>query len=149
MPTRKRSYRFNCTELMVVLQEQSKRHSLGSDRVPTGCVRSASSLSLRLVWKRCHGHATAANAKNASTPSLDTGNIGFESPTGIGNSTRIVRVESGQTPFPQTVTSPNAKLPELFSLPSVTGPQKGRYFLLSSILLRRKMPMRISNTTSS
>src|SRR6266446_5250893 len=67
MPTRKRSYRFNCTELMVVLQEQSKRHSLESDRVPTGCARSASSLSLRLVWKRCHGHATAASARSVST----------------------------------------------------------------------------------
>src|SRR6266699_3245281 len=72
---RKRSFRSACTKQMVVSSEQSKRQSLGSDRVLTGCVRSASSLSLRLVWKRCHGHATAANAKNMSTPSLDTDNI--------------------------------------------------------------------------
>src|SRR5712664_2194085 len=106
MPTRKRSCRSACTKQMVASQEQSKRHSLGSNRAPTGCVRSASSLSLMPVWKRCHGHATAASARSASTPPLDTGNIGFEPRTGIGNSTWIVRVESGQTPFPQTVNSP-------------------------------------------
>jgi hypothetical protein len=106
MPTRKRSFRSACTKQMVVSYEQSKRQSLESDRVPTGCVRSASSLSLRLVWRRCHGHATAANAKNMSTPPLDTGNIGFKPRTGIGKSAWIVRVELGQTPFPQTVNSP-------------------------------------------
>jgi hypothetical protein len=50
-----------------------------------------------------------------STPPHDTGNIGFEPPTGIGNSAWIVRVEFGQTPFPQ----------------------KARHILLSSILQAR------------
>src|SRR5258708_40164996 len=110
MPTRKRSFRSACTKQMVVSYEQSKRQSLESDRVPTGCVRSASSLSLRLAWRRCHGHATAANAQNVSTPPLDTGNIGFEPRTGIGKSACIVRVEFGQTPFPQTVNSSQRKI---------------------------------------
>ena len=52
----------------------------------------------------------AANAKNASTPPLDTGSIGFELPTGIGNRAWIVRVEFVQTPFPQTVDSPQHKI---------------------------------------
>jgi hypothetical protein len=37
------------------------------------------------------------------TPPLNTGNIGFEPPTEIGNSTWIVRVEFGPMPFQQTV----------------------------------------------
>jgi hypothetical protein len=36
-------------------------------RVPTGRVRSASSLSLRLVWKRCLGRTSAVSAKNDRT----------------------------------------------------------------------------------
>jgi hypothetical protein len=49
------------------------------------------------------------SARNASAQPLDTGNIGFEPPMGIGNSTWIVRVEFGETPFPQTVDSPERK----------------------------------------
>src|SRR6266404_5307508 len=72
--------------------------------------RPSFSLSLRLVWKRCPGRGSAANAKNASTPPLDTDNIGFEPPTRIGNSTWIVRIAFSQTPFPQTVNSPQHKI---------------------------------------
>ena len=90
--------------------EQSRRHSLGSSRVHSECARYASFLSLRLVWKRCPGRGSAANAKNASTPPLDTDNIGFEPPTRIGNSTWIVRIAFSQTPFPQTVNSPQHKI---------------------------------------
>src|SRR6266849_8677602 len=115
MPMRKRNFRSVYTKPTVLSYEQSKRHSLGSSTVHSECARYASSLSLRLVWKRCPGRGSAANAKNASTLPLDTGNMGFEPPVGIGNSTWIVRVEFGQTPFPQTVNSPpNAKLPGLF-----------------------------------
>jgi RNA polymerase-binding transcription factor DksA len=32
-----------------------------------GCVRSVTSLSLRLVWKRCLGRTSAVSARNAST----------------------------------------------------------------------------------
>jgi hypothetical protein len=45
-----------------------------------------------------------------STPPLNTGNIGFEPPVEIGNSTWIVRVEFGQTPFPETANSPQRKI---------------------------------------
>src|SRR5712664_2895161 len=55
---------------------------------------------------RCLGHSSAANAKNASTPPLDTRSICFESPMEIGNCTKIVRVGFGRTPFTQTVNSP-------------------------------------------
>src|SRR6266478_2334254 len=140
MPMRKRNFRSVYTKPTLLSYEQSRRHSLGSSWVHSEWARYASSLSLRLVWKRCPGRGSAANARNASAPPLDTGNIGFEPPTGIGNSTWIVRVEFGQTPFPQTVNSPNAKLPELAFLPSTTPPRKGLYILLSSILLRSEMP---------
>src|SRR6266849_9631096 len=106
MPMRKRNFRSAYTKPTVLSYEQSKRYSLGSSRVHSECARDASSLSLRLVWERCPGRGSAANAKNASTLPLDTGNIGFEPPMGISNSTWIVRVEFGQTPFPQTVNSP-------------------------------------------
>jgi len=53
-----------------------------------------------------------------STPPLDTGNIGFEPRTGIGKSAWIVCVELGQTPFPQTVNSPQRKIAEAI-LPAV------------------------------
>ena len=52
---------------------------------------------------RCLGRSSVANEKNASTPPLDTRNIGFKSPAEIGNYTRIV-------PFPQTVNSPQDKI---------------------------------------
>src|SRR5258708_16919362 len=39
--------------------------------------------------------------------------------------------------------------PLFFFLPSITRPRRGRHILLSSILPRRKTPMRISCTTSS
>jgi hypothetical protein len=45
-----------------------------------------------------------------STPPLNTGNIGFEPPTEIGNSTWIVRAEFGQTQFPQAADSPQRKI---------------------------------------
>src|SRR5713226_6512454 len=122
---RRRNSRSTYTKQTVVSYEQSKRHSIGLDKAHSECARYASSLSLRLVWKRCPGRGSAANAKNASTPPLDTSIIGFESPTGIGNSTWIVRDEFGQTPFPQTVNSPNTKLPGLVFLPSITPPRKG------------------------
>jgi hypothetical protein len=93
MPMRKRNFRSAYTKPTLVSYEQSKRHSLGSSRVHSECARYASSLSLRVVWKRCPGRGSAVNAKNASTPPLDTGNIGFEPPMEIGNSTWIVRVE--------------------------------------------------------
>ncbi len=105
------------------------KHSVGSDRAHSECARSASSLSLRLVWKRCPGRGSAANAKSASTPPLDTGNIGFEPPTGIGNSTWIVRVGFGQRPFPQTVNSPQRKIARVI-LPAVnyTTTERAVYF---------------------
>ncbi len=65
------------TKPTLLSYEQSRRHSLGSSRVHSECARNASSLSLRLVSKRCPGRGSAANAKNASTPRLDTGNIGL------------------------------------------------------------------------
>src|SRR5229473_8537141 len=97
MPMRKRIFRSVYTKPMLLSYEQSSRHSLGSSWVHSECARYASSLSLRLVWKRRPGRGSAANAKHASTPPLDTGNIGLP-PTGIDNSTWIVRVEFGQTP---------------------------------------------------
>src|SRR6266852_7582412 len=111
MPTRKRSYRFNCTELMVVLQEQSKRRSLESDRVPTGCARSASSLSLRLVWKRCHGHATAASARSASTRPLDTGNIALNHQREWAMGRGLFAMSLARLRFHKQRAAPNAKLP--------------------------------------
>jgi len=72
-----------------------------------------------------------------STPPHDTGNIGFEPPTGIGNSAWIVRVEFGQTQFPQTVNSPQRKIATAI-LPAVNyTTQKARHILLSSILQAR------------
>jgi hypothetical protein len=65
-PMPKRSFRSASTKQVVVSYEQSKSQSLGSSRVPTGYVRSASSLSLRLVWKRCLGRISAVSARNAS-----------------------------------------------------------------------------------
>jgi hypothetical protein len=76
-----------CTKPTLHSYEQSRRHSLGSSWVHSECARYASSLSLTLISKRCPGRGSAANAKNASTPPLDTDNIGFEPPTRIGNST--------------------------------------------------------------
>src|SRR5438876_1415238 len=110
MPMRKRNFRSVYTKPTLLSYEQSRRHSLGSSWVHSECARYASSLSLRLVWKRCPGRGSAANAKNASTPPLDTDNIGFEPPTRIGNSTWIVRIAFSQTPFPQTVNSPQDKI---------------------------------------
>jgi hypothetical protein len=89
--------------------EQSRRHSLGSSRVHSECARYASFLSLRLVWKWCLGRGSVANANNASTPPLDTGNIGFGPPTGVGNSTWIVRVEFWRHAVNRA--APNTKLP--------------------------------------
>src|SRR5712664_1106871 len=74
---RRRNSRSTYTKQTVVSYEQSKRHSIGLDKAHSECARYASSLSLRLVWKRCPGRGSAANAKNASTPRLDTGNIGL------------------------------------------------------------------------
>src|SRR5260370_33104676 len=102
----KRNFRSVYTKPTLLSYERSRRHSLGSSREHSEGARYASSLSLRLVWKRCPGRGSAANAKNASTPPLDTGNIGFEPPMGIGNSTWIVRVEFGEIPFPQTMNAP-------------------------------------------
>src|SRR6266496_3419205 len=92
MPMRKRNFRSVYTKPTLLSYEQSSRHSLGSSWVHSEGARYASGLSLRLVWKRCPGRGSAANAKHASTPLLDTRNIGFEPPTGIGNSTWIVPV---------------------------------------------------------
>src|SRR5882724_13698439 len=99
MPMRKRNFRSVYTKPTLPSYEQSRRHSLGSSWVHSECARYASFLSLRLVWKRCPGRGSVANAKNASTPPLDTGNIGFRPPTGVGNSTWIVRLEFGDAPL--------------------------------------------------
>src|SRR3989442_15575766 len=111
MPMRKRNFRSVYTKPTLLSYEQSRRHSLGSSWVHSECARYASNLSLRLVWKRCPGRGSAANANNASTPPLDTRNIGFESSMGIGKCTRIVRVEFGQTPVSTNSEHPNTKLP--------------------------------------
>src|SRR5712692_2079679 len=126
---RKRNFRSAYTKPTLVSYEQSKKPSLESSSVLSECAGYASSLSLRLVWKRCPGRGSAANAKNASTLPLDTGNIGFEPPMGIGNSTWIVRVEFGQTPFPQTVNSPQRKIARAI-LPAVnyTTPERAVHF---------------------
>ena len=65
-PMPRRSFSSVCTELMGVWRGQSKRRWLGSRRLPTGCVKAASSLSRRLVWKECLGRTSAVNARNAS-----------------------------------------------------------------------------------
>ena len=67
MPMRKRNFRSAYTKPTLVSYEQSKRHSLGSSRVHSECARYASSLSLRPVWKRCPGHATAATARSTNS----------------------------------------------------------------------------------
>src|SRR6266849_11159673 len=72
---RKRNFRSAYTKPTLVSYEQSKKPSLESSSVLSECAGYASSLSLRLVWKRCPGRGSAANAKNASTPLLATGNI--------------------------------------------------------------------------
>src|SRR5438132_9467714 len=79
------------------------------------------------VWTlaRCLGRSSAANAKNASTPPLDTRNIGFESPMEIGNYTRIVPVGFGRTPFPLTVNRPQLGA---FFLSPITRKRKGGIF---------------------
>jgi len=53
-----------------------------------------------------------------STPPVDTGNIGFEPPMRIGNSTWIVRVEFGQTLFPRIGNSAQPKIARVI-LPAV------------------------------
>jgi hypothetical protein len=67
MPMRKRNFRSAYTKPTLVSYAQSKRHSLGSSRVHSECARHASSLSVRLVWKRCPGHATAATARSTNS----------------------------------------------------------------------------------
>src|SRR5207245_8034396 len=149
MPMLKRNFRSAYTKPTLLSYEQSRRHSLGSSWVHSECARYASSLSLRLVWKRCPGRGSAANAKNASTPPLDTDNIGFEPPTRIGNSTWIVRIAFSQTPVStNSEQPPTQNCQGAFFLSSIARQRKGRHILLSSILLRRKMPMHISCTTN-
>src|SRR6266705_5836230 len=89
MPMRKQNFRSVYTKPTLLSYEQSRRHSLGSSWVDSECARYASSLSLRLVWKRCPGRGSAANAKNASAPPLDTGNIGFEPARALRGSCRV------------------------------------------------------------
>jgi len=72
-PMPRRSFRSVCTERMGVWRGRSKRRWLESSRVPTGCVRSASSPFLRLVWKQCLGRTFAVRARNSSAPSPDGG----------------------------------------------------------------------------
>ena len=149
MPMLKRNFRSVYTKPTLLSYEQSRRHSLGSSWVHSECARYASSLSLRLVWKQCPGRGSAANAKNVSTPPLDTGNIGFEPPTGIGNSTRIVPVGVRKGPVStNSEQAPTQNCQGAFFLSSITRQRKGRYILLSPILLRHKMPMHISCTTN-
>src|SRR5713226_9579182 len=142
---RKRNFRSAYTKPTLVSYEQSKRRSLGSRRVHSESARYASSLSRRLVWKRCPGRGYAANAKNASTPPLDAWNIGFEPPREFGNSTWIVRVAFGQTPFPQTVNSPPTQNCQGYSsYLQLHDRRKGGIFCLPPILPRRKTPLRTS-----
>src|SRR6058998_2239470 len=63
------------------------------------------------VWTlaRFFGRSSAANAKNASTPPLDTRNIGFESPMEIGITRGLFPLGFGRTPFPKTVSRPNTE----------------------------------------
>src|SRR5260370_24527756 len=124
----KRNFRSVYTKPTLLSYERSRRHSLGSSWVHSECARYASSLSLRLVWKRCPGRGSAANAKNASTPPLDTRNIGFESPMEIGNYTRIAHVGvrkdavSANSEQPPTQNCQGA-----FFLSSITRHRKGRH----------------------
>ena len=67
-PMPRRSFRSACIKPTVASYEQSKRHSLGSDRARMVYVWSASSLSLRLVWKLCRGRVSAASGKERQAP---------------------------------------------------------------------------------
>src|SRR6267143_5646168 len=129
--------------LLRAIEEALARIKQGAYGVCAVCKQPISKARLEAVpWR-----TTAANAKIASTPPLDTGNIGFEPPTGIGNSNRIVHVEFGQTPFPQTVNSPQRKTVRVI-LPAINCTTTERA-VFSLILLRRKMHIRISCTTSN
>ena len=129
--------------LLRAIEEAVVRIRHGNYGVCAVCKQPISKARLEAVpWR-----TTAANAKIASTPPLDTGNIGLEPPTGIGNSNRIVHVEFGQTPFPQTVNSPQRKTVRVI-LPAINCTTTERA-VFSSILLRRKMHIRISCTTSN
>jgi hypothetical protein len=68
MPMPRRSFRSACIKPTLVSYEQSKRHSLGSDRARMVYVWSARSLSLRLVWKQCRGRVSAASARSNRPP---------------------------------------------------------------------------------
>jgi len=63
-----------------------------------------------------------------STPPLNTGNIGLEQATEIGNSTRIVRVEFGQTPFPAVNYTPRKRAAHFAFLDSAKAQDAYAYF---------------------
>jgi hypothetical protein len=60
------SFKSTCTELMSVWHGRSKEALARIERATYGCVRSASSPFLRLVWKQCLGRTFAVSARNSS-----------------------------------------------------------------------------------
>ena len=97
--------------LLRAIEEALARIKQGTFGVCQICKLPVSKARLEVVpWTRL-----CRECKEASTPPLDTQNIGFESPMEIGYYPRIVPVGFGRTPFAQTVNCPQHKIARAYS----------------------------------
>lgn len=81
----------------------------GSDgTVQVDVVETGSGVSVQQTWTGGDGSMTGT-VIITTIPYTDIGKIDFEPPTGKGDDTWEVRVQSATTPFPQTVDSPERK----------------------------------------
>lgn len=81
----------------------------GSDgTVQVDVAETGSGVSVQKTWTGGDGSMTGT-VIITMIPYADIGKIDFEPPTGKGDDTWAVRVQSARTPFPQTVDSPERK----------------------------------------
>jgi ligand-binding SRPBCC domain-containing protein len=87
----------------------SHAEKAGSDgTVHVDVAETGSGVSVQQTWTGGDGSMTGT-VIITKIPYADIGKIDFEPPTGHGDDTWTVRVQSASTPFPQTVDSPERK----------------------------------------